>query len=142
MKSPADALNLFLTLAKTQAILNRRFDSGLGGLGLTEFLILLALKEAPKQTLCRLELADKVGLTASGVTRVLLPMEKIGLVTKEKDAADARISLVALASGGKRTLAEALDRARLLTDTLLTNIKPQTVTELTGVLNEISRNTR
>ena len=48
-----------------------------------------------------LELARLVGLTASGVTRMLAPMEKIGLVTKEAHPRDARLSLVKLTESGE-----------------------------------------
>ena len=73
-------VKLFLNLAKTQALLNRRFDSGLGGIGFSEFVILLNLSKAENETMRRIDLAEKIGLTASGVTRMLAPMEKIGLI--------------------------------------------------------------
>lgn len=62
----------------------------------------------------RIDLAEKIGLTASGVTRILLPMEKIGLVSREINERDARVSYVLLASGGKAKLSEAMERAEML----------------------------
>ena len=53
-----------------------------------------ALNEASTHSLKRIDLAEQVGLSASGVTRMLLPMEKIGLISKEEGARDARVSLV------------------------------------------------
>ena len=97
-------MELFLNLAKTQAMLSRRFDNSLGGLGFNEFIILYHLSQAPDQKLSRITLSEKLGLTASGITRILLPMEKIGLVGKETHIHDARISLVLLAPGGKINL--------------------------------------
>ena len=76
------------------------------GLGVTEYLVLLQLFNAPEQTLRRIDLAEKTGLTASGVTRVLNPMEKIGLIEKAASARDARVSLVALSGAGKTALEE------------------------------------
>lgn len=113
------ALQFFLNLSKLQAVMNRRFDSGLGGLGLNEFIILLHLDQAPNAIMRRIDLAEKIGLTASGVTRLLLPMEKVGLVRKEVDEHDARVSLVVLAPGGKRRLEETLERAELLSNELV-----------------------
>jgi DNA-binding MarR family transcriptional regulator len=55
----------------------------------------------------RVDLAEKVGLTASGVTRLLNPMEKIGLVDKTASSHDARVSLVALSKAGRRMLEDA-----------------------------------
>jgi DNA-binding MarR family transcriptional regulator len=77
---------------------------------LNEFIILGELSQAEGK-LRRIDLAERIGLTASGVTRLLLPMEKIGLVRREANKDDARSSLVVLASGGKRKLEEALTRA-------------------------------
>lgn len=50
----------------------------------------------------RIELAESIGLSASGITRLLLPMEKTGLVTKEVNPRDARVSLVKLTKTGKQ----------------------------------------
>jgi DNA-binding MarR family transcriptional regulator len=107
-------LRLLLQLATTQAVLARRFDSRLPGLGLTEFLILWQLDAAPDQKMRRIDLAEAIGLTASGVTRLLAPMEKIGLVKRELNTADARVSFVAIAKSGKRMLEEALENAEVL----------------------------
>lgn len=131
--SISSSLQFFLNLAKLQAIMNRRFDSALGGLGLNEFIILFALAVAPDAKMRRIDLAEKIGLTASGVTRILLPMEKIGLVAKEVNEHDARVSLVLLAPGGKRKLEEALERAELLSQELL----PEARAAQTSVLAEV-----
>ena len=61
----------------------------------------------------RVDLADTIGLTASGITRLLLPMEKIGLVRREAHDGDARVSYVAIAPGGAALLSEAIERAEL-----------------------------
>ena len=132
-------VEFFLALAKTQAILARRFDSGLGGLGLTEFMILYYLSVAPEEQLRRVDLADKVGLTPSGITRLLAPMEKIGLGIRVAYAEDARVSQVMLAPGGKRKLEEGMERAEILADDILsatgiTNTKP-----LVAALQKLSR---
>lgn len=73
------------------------------GIGFTEYLVLRHLNLAPGNKLRRIDIAAKVGLTASGVTRLLNPMQKIGLVSKEESPRDARVSLVTLTDAGKRT---------------------------------------
>ncbi len=125
MISVNNQLKFFLDLTRAQAIIARAFDRELGGLGFTYFVILYHLSQAPEEKMRRVDLAEKVALTASGVTRVLLPMEKIGLVKREESASDARVSFVKLAPGGKQLLSEALERAELLSKELLpsTNIK-------------------
>ena len=77
------------------------------GISFTEFTILHQLAEAPENTLKRIDLADRVGLTASGVTRLLAPMHKIGLVVKEENHRDARVSLVKLSKAGKSIYQDA-----------------------------------
>lgn len=77
------------------------------GISFTEFMILHHLAEAPDSTLKRIELADSIGLSASGVTRLLAPMNKIGLVEKEENPRDARVSLVKLSTAGKTIYKEA-----------------------------------
>jgi DNA-binding MarR family transcriptional regulator len=66
----------------------------------------------------RVDLAERIGLTASGITRMLIPMEKIGLVERDVSAQDARVSFVMLAPGGKRLLTEAQERAEILAEEL------------------------
>lgn len=94
--------------------MSRKFDSGLGGLGFNEFIILYQLRQAEGEQLRRIDLAEKIGLTASGVTRILLPMEKVGLIKSGSTENDARVRNVMLAKGGERKLSEALERAELL----------------------------
>ena len=77
------------------------------GIGLSEFLVLKQLYDAAGQTMRRSDLAELVGLSPSGVTRLLNPMEKIGLVNKEEAPRDARVSLVALSSAGMQIFEEA-----------------------------------
>ncbi len=114
------SLQFFLELARIQAIMARRFDSRLGGgLGLSDFVILYHLSQAEDEKMRRVDLAEKIGLTASGITRLLAPMEKIGLIQREKDARDARVSYVMLAPGGKRLLSERLEKAELLADEVI-----------------------
>lgn len=113
-------LNFFLLLAKTQSMLTRRFDGDLGGLGFNEFMILFYLSQAKEEKMRRIDLAGKIGLTASGITRLLIPMEKIGWVKREPYAEDARVSFVSIAKGGKNKLtSESLEDAENLANDLL-----------------------
>ena len=86
--------------------LNTRLEKSLSGplslhgISLTEYMVLRQLAQAPEQKLRRIDLAQQVGLSASGVTRLLNPMEKTGLIDKEQVERDARVSLVTLTSAG------------------------------------------
>jgi DNA-binding MarR family transcriptional regulator len=77
------------------------------GISVTEYLVLFHLQQARDTKLRRIDLAQKVGLSASGVTRLLNPMQKIGLIEKEESARDARVSLVALSRAGTKIFREA-----------------------------------
>lgn len=77
------------------------------GISLTEYLVLRALHQATDRKLRRVDLAQQVGLSASGVTRLLNPMQKVGLINKEEVARDARVSLVTLTAAGAKIFREA-----------------------------------
>lgn len=140
MKHLTPALQFILDLAKAKTIVARRFDARLGGgIGLNEFMILLALSEAGSEKMRRIDLAETIGLTASGVTRLLAPMEKIGLIQREANAEDARVSYVALAKGGKQILSERLEKAELLASELVPETMNKKVTDLTPLLAHLGK---
>ena len=140
MKEMSASLQLFVRLARVNAIMARRFDGRLGhGLGFNDFVILLALSQNASGKLRRIDLAECLGITASGVTRLLAPMEKIGLVKREVNEHDARVSYVALAPGGKRLLAESLESAEVLSEEVVAPGKAQKLFEmLAGALEWVS----
>jgi DNA-binding MarR family transcriptional regulator len=87
----------------------RKVDSQLSihGISFSEYMILYHLNYAPTNTMRRIDLAELVGMSASGVTRMLAPMEKIKLVEKQSAPRDARVSLVKLSVAGKTIFDEA-----------------------------------
>lgn len=131
------SVRFVLELTRTQAILARRFDSGLGGLGISEFMVLYHLNAAVDEQMRRIDLAERIGLTASGVTRLLLPMEKIGLVKSGEREGDARARYVMIASGGRRKLNEAIERMELFLKELIPVEKRDNLKELTEFIAEL-----
>ena len=127
---------LFQTV-KTYSILSRKFDGYLGGISLNEFIILSYLEKSPESKMRRVDLAEKIGLTASGITRLLLPMEKIWLIQREKNEHDARVSFVLIAPGGKRKLFEAMDRIEVLLQESFPSYESWRLENTTKVLQEI-----
>lgn len=130
-------LSFFLQLAKIQAVITRRFDAHLGahhGLGFSDFIILYHLYTASGEKLRRIDLAEKLGLTASGVTRLLAPMEKIGLIKREATEHDARVSFVTITSGGKRLFEDALITAEETVADFVPAGKDKKIHELLEVL--------
>ncbi len=129
-----------LNIAKFQTELNRRLDARLNGIGFNEFIILHHLSLADDHKLRRIDLAEKVGLTASGITRLLLPMEKIGLISKEANEHDARVSYVVLAPGGQTKLSEGLERMEIFCEDLIPEAKIKKIEEFSDLIIEIGKN--
>ena len=119
MKPEKSKLQFFIKLARVAAQITRRFDTHSGMFGWSGFQVLYHLNSAPEHRMRRIDLADKLALTASGVTRMLLPMEKLGLVEREACEGDARVSFVKLTPAGRRQLAECTEDVELLAGELL-----------------------
>ncbi len=117
MKRVSQSLSFCMRLARAHAALLRRFDGRLGtlhGLSFGDFLVLLHLSRAPGGKLRRIDLAGQIGVTASAVTRTLIPLEKIGLVTRQRDPHDARVGYAVLTRAGWRLLEDSLESAELI----------------------------
>ncbi len=97
-------------LSQLNAKLGKRIDSWLfvHGISFTEFLVMYELDRAAGNSLPRVKLAEIMGISPSGVTRVLAPMEKNGITEREKNPRDARMSLVKLSKTGQKLFREAL----------------------------------
>ncbi|MEZ0089750.1 MarR family winged helix-turn-helix transcriptional regulator [Streptacidiphilus sp. EB129] len=104
-----DALEVTLRLVRAQTALVKRFDarlSSLHGVSFADLMVLLQLGAAEGGRMRRVDLAQALGLSASGVTRGLIPLERIGLVVREPDPRDARVAYAALTATGRERLAE------------------------------------
>jgi DNA-binding MarR family transcriptional regulator len=115
MDPVSPTLAFCLHLAQAHNAVSRRFNGELGqGLSFADFVVLLCLSRAPEGGLRRLDLATQLGVTASAVTKTLIPLEKVGLVNRIPDAQDARSGYAALTVTGRRILAEAMPTAEQL----------------------------
>ena len=116
---------ILLTLTQLQSRIQKRLDGALSihGVSFTEFQVMRSLAQSPDMTMKRVHLADSVGLTASGVTRLLAPMEKIGLVSKQANARDARVSLVKLTTTGSNLLKDLESTLDRTAESLLSGLK-------------------
>lgn len=81
--------------------------SAVHGLSVNEMFLLMQLEQAALHRLSRVELARRLHMSASTVTRMAAPMEKLGLVTRQADNRDARLAFVVLTEAGKHKVAEA-----------------------------------
>ena len=77
------------------------------GLTLSDYGVLLQLAWAPDRRLRRVDLADKILLTASGITRLLDGLERSGFVERGACDVDRRVVYAVLTDRGLAKLREA-----------------------------------
>jgi DNA-binding MarR family transcriptional regulator len=77
------------------------------GLTLNDYEVLLHLSHADGGRMRRVDLAESILLTASGITRLLEGLERAGFVRKETCSSDARVSYAKLTDEGAQKLREA-----------------------------------
>src|SRR5947208_1131062 len=109
----ASALDLVFDVLLARNQLARDVDHPLSahGLSLSDLAILREVRLAPGGKLRRSQLAQRLGITPSGVARQVAPLERMGLVTRESHERDARLALVVLTDTGTRIVDEALETA-------------------------------
>lgn len=138
MKNISEQIRFIVSLAKTYSVLLKRFEGGLGnGLGFNEFLILFHLNQSPGGKLRRIDLAEKIGITASGVTRLLLPMEKIGLIKSDSNNTDARVKFVIISKSGQEKINETQERLSDLTEEIFSPLAKKELNNLSKSLIDI-----
>lgn len=120
MNTNNQPLNFFLDLSIIQSKFSKAMDLGLGqGIGFNDFRILYHLDNSTDGKMRAIDLAEKISMTQSGITRMVLPMEKIGLISREDSDQDGRVKYVKIAPGGKRILQDSLERAALISEKFL-----------------------
>jgi DNA-binding MarR family transcriptional regulator len=106
----APEVQAWAQLLRAHAALTRRFSSELlelHGLTLNDYEVLLHLAHAPEHRLRRVDLADRILLTASGITRLLAGLERAGYVGRATCPGDARVTYAVLTDAGHQRLREA-----------------------------------
>jgi DNA-binding MarR family transcriptional regulator len=104
------AIEAFVRLVRASVAVTRRLSAELSadhGLTINAYEALLHLARAPDARMRRVDLADGLLLTASGVTRLLDGLERDGLVGREECASDRRVSYAVLTEAGRAKLREA-----------------------------------
>ncbi|MEP6496129.1 MAG: MarR family transcriptional regulator [bacterium] len=137
----SESLSFCLALARAYATLSRQIDRRLGslhGLSFADFMILLELRAAPLARMRRVELSEALGLTASAVTRALIPLEKIGLVSRQPDPRDARVGYATLTKAGRRVLDEAVESAEQISVDAIASATPSEISALVAALTRIA----
>jgi DNA-binding MarR family transcriptional regulator len=137
-----DPLTACLALASADGAVRRRFDaalSGAHGLSLNDFVLLRALRSAPGGRLRRVDLAQRLGITASGATRLLAPLEKTGYVVRQTNPDDARVAFASLTPAGEQLADHAHDTAvEIGTDVLTSRYTADEIATLTRLLARLA----
>lgn len=139
--APSPSLEFCLRLTRAYATLTRRLDNKLGsvhGLSFGDFMILYNLGRAPGKKLRRIDLAERLGLTASGVTRSLLPLEKLLLVDRQTDPRDARVGYALLTDAGQQLLNYALVTLQPITEESTQALPADQLGALSGLLGQLA----
>ena len=103
-------LESWVSFLRAHAAITRQLNADLlndHGLTLSDYEVLLRLANAEGGMMRRVDLAESVLLTASGITRLLDGLERAGFVEKAACESDARVSYAKLTVAGHRKLAEA-----------------------------------
>jgi DNA-binding MarR family transcriptional regulator len=105
-------LTAWAGLLRAHAAATRRFNAELvaaHALTLNDYEVLLHLARADGRRLRRVDLAERVLLTPSGITRLLEGLERCGYVERASCESDARVTYAQLTEAGAGKLREAAD---------------------------------
>ena len=100
----------FSKLLGAYAVLNRELSASLvasHGLTINDYGALLLLSRADEEGMRRIDLANELQLSPSGITRLLDRLEEQGLVGKGACKEDARVSYAVLTEDGRSKLKQA-----------------------------------
>jgi DNA-binding MarR family transcriptional regulator len=108
--APQQHLESWVTFIRSHSAITRELSAQLQrehGLTLNDYEVLLVLSHSEHGMMRRVDLAETVLLTASGITRLLEGLERSGFVCKETCASDARVSYAKLTGDGRQKLSDA-----------------------------------
>jgi DNA-binding MarR family transcriptional regulator len=108
--APQLQLDAWVSFLRSHSAITRELSVQLQrehGLTLNDYEVLLRLGQAEGHLMRRVDLAESVLLTASGITRLLDGLERAGFVCKETCQSDARVSYAKLTDEGAEKLRAA-----------------------------------
>lgn len=103
-------LDAWIRFLRAHAALTRELSAELvaeHGLTLNDYEVLLHLARAPERRMRRVDLAESVLLTASGITRLLEGLERSGFVERVHCDSDRRVVYAKLTEAGLEKLRQA-----------------------------------
>jgi len=134
------AIDLCLKLNQAQATLTLRLDEELGtlhGISLSDFIVLHSLARAEGGRLPVSGLVRPLGVQQSAVVRQLIPLEKTGHITRDREAAADGKRYVTLRPSARRVLHEALGTVEMVCTEALWDLAPGDLPRLEAALSAI-----
>jgi DNA-binding MarR family transcriptional regulator len=110
LREQASAVEVFVRLVRGHAAVTREMNAQLvadHGLTINDYEALLHLARADERRMRRVDLAERLLLTPSGVTRLLDGLEQAGYVDRDACASDRRVTYAVLTDAGLEKLREA-----------------------------------
>ena len=108
------------------------------GLTINDYEALLHLARADEGRMRRVDLAERLILTASGVTRLLDGLERAGWVERASCASDRRVTYAVLTGTGRTKLSEASDSHIAGVRTFFEErFSPEEIDSLAGLLGRL-----
>ena len=134
-------LTVFARLLRAHSTLRRELETRLladHALTVNDFETLLHLAREPEGRLRRVDLAERLLLTPSGVTRLLDGLERCDLVEKATCATDARVTYAVLTTEGRQRLEEAAyGHADVLAELIGSRLSPEELEALASLLGRL-----
>ena len=141
LSEQSTCVEAFVSLLRAHAAVTRQLNArltGEHGLTLSDFEVLLRLARAPDRRMRRVDLADQVLLSASGVTRLLDGLERHGLVGRASCSEDRRVVYAVLTDAGLDKLrAAAAGHFAQVDDYFGTRFEPDELEGLTALLARV-----
>jgi DNA-binding MarR family transcriptional regulator len=139
MKESSAESEFIFTTSLLYTKMNKILDGNLyvHGISFTEYMIMHYLESSPNKMMRRIDLAQQVGLSASGVTRIIAPMVKNKIVEKEANPRDARVSLVKLSKVGERLYKDSSVTFEFCTKSITDKLSENQLEKLTELSKKI-----
>ena len=141
LSEQSNAVHSFVSLLRAYSHATRVLNAQLTadhGLTISDYEVLLRLSRAPDRRMRRVDLAQDVLLTASGITRLLDGLERSGYVARAACDADRRVVYAVLTDEGRATLQAASEtHVSQIDDYFSARYSDAELTELAALLSRI-----
>jgi len=135
------AVESFVSLVRASAHATRHLSAQLTadhGLTISDYEVLLRLSRAPDRRMRRVDIAQEVLLTASGITRLLDGLERAGYVERGSCDSDRRVVYAVLTEDGYAKLRDASEsHVAQIEEYFNARYDDEHLVELTGLLARI-----